>query len=169
MGIRLKEASNSYLDLRLRNIKQNGNSSFLNLTATSFVLLPSALVSQVWILITWNWPIIRAVKKFLSSSLIMNSRQLWNLHQRNKFLKFWVSEMPFPGVFKMYFQLRTPCSFIRIHARLRTMPLKCPRHSTTSHSSNISQIQTCLNMRSMSFKTGKWRLNKFYSMVHIFC
>ena len=42
----------------------------------------------------------------------MNSRQLWNSHQRHKFLRakairdileFRVSEMPFPGVFKRYF------------------------------------------------------------------
>ena len=42
----------------------------------------------------------------------MNSSWLWNSHQRHKFLrveasrdilKFRVSEMPFPGVFKRYF------------------------------------------------------------------
>ena len=42
----------------------------------------------------------------------MNSRQLWNSHQRYKFLRakairdileFGGSEMPFPGVFKRYF------------------------------------------------------------------
>ena len=42
----------------------------------------------------------------------MNSRQLWNSHQRHKFLraeasrdilKFRVSEMAFSGVFKSYF------------------------------------------------------------------
>ena len=41
----------------------------------------------------------------------MNSRQLWNSHQRHKFLRakasrdileFRVLEMPFPGVFKRY-------------------------------------------------------------------
>ena len=50
----------------------------------------------------------RAVKTFLSSRLIMNSRQLWNLHQRHKFLraeasrdilKFRVSDMAFPRAF----------------------------------------------------------------------
>ena len=54
----------------------------------------------------------RAVKKVLSSRLIMNSRRLWNSHQRHKFLraeasgnilKFRVSEMAFAGVFKRYF------------------------------------------------------------------
>ena len=49
----------------------------------------------------------RAVKKFLSSRLIMNTRQLWNLRQRHKFLrteasrdvlKIRASEMAFPGV-----------------------------------------------------------------------
>ena len=42
----------------------------------------------------------------------MNSRRLWNSHQKHKFLRakasrdileFRVSEMPFPGVFKRYF------------------------------------------------------------------
>ena len=51
---------------------------------------------------------IRAVKKFLSSRLIMNSKQLWNSHQRHKFLgaeasrdilKIRVSEMVFQEVF----------------------------------------------------------------------
>ena len=48
----------------------------------------------------------------------MNSSQLWNLHQRHKFLraevsrdilKIRVSEMVFPGVFR-----RMPCCFVRI-------------------------------------------------------
>ena len=54
----------------------------------------------------------RAVQKLLSSRLVMNSRWLWNQHQRHKFprvktsgdiLKFRVLEMPFPWVFKRYF------------------------------------------------------------------
>ena len=57
----------------------------------------------------------------------MNSRRLWNSHQRHKFLraeasgdilKFRVSEMAFPGV------------FIRILATLGTIPSKYRRHST---------------------------------------
>ena len=92
----------------------------------------------------------RTVKKVLSSRLIMNSRRLWYLHQqRHKFLraeasrdilKIRVSEMAFAGVFKRYFPPWTPCCFVRIHARLGTMPSKCPRRSTTSHGSNVSQI-----------------------------
>ena len=75
----------------------------------------------------------------------MNSRPLWNLHQRHEFLrteasrdilKFRVSEMAFPrGIFH-----QIPCCFVRIHARLGTMLSKCPRHSTTLHGSNVSQI-----------------------------
>ena len=77
----------------------------------------------------------------------MKSRR--NLHQKPKFLraeasrdalKLKVSEMAFPGVFNGYFPPRTPCCFVRIHTRLGTMPSKCPRHSTTSHGSNVSQI-----------------------------
>ena len=72
----------------------------------------------------------RAVKTFSTSRLVMNSRQLWNSHQLNKFLRakaskdilqFRVSEMAFLGVFKRYFLLRTPCCFVRVHARLGTM------------------------------------------------
>ena len=78
----------------------------------------------------------------------MNSRPLWNSHQRHKFLRaeasrdtlnFRVSEMVFAGVFKRYFPPWTPHCFIRIHARLGTKPWKCPRHSTTLHCSNVSK------------------------------
>ena len=93
----------------------------------------------------------RAVKKFLSSRLLLKSRWLWTSHQGDKFLraeasrdilKFRVSGMPFPEFFKRYFPPQTPCCFVRIHvhARLGTMSSKCPRCSTTSHSSNVSQI-----------------------------
>ena len=112
----------------------------------------------------------RAVKKFFSRRLIMNSRRLWNSHQRRTFLraeasrdivKFRISEIASPGVFNRYFPPRTPCCFVGIHARLEAMPSKCPRRSTTSHGSNVSQIWSCLNMRSMSFKTGKRMLHNF--------
>ena len=105
------------------------------------------LLSRYWIkhnyckLQTKLLLLVRAVKKFLSSRLIMNKRRLWNLYQRHKFLraeasrdilKFKVSEMASPGVFKMYFPPWMPSGFVRIH-----MPLKCPRHSTKSHGSNV--------------------------------
>ena len=68
-------------------------------------------------------------QKVLSSSLIMNtcSRRLQNSHQRHKFLragtsrdilKFRVSEIVFPGVFKRYFPPPRPCCFVGIHTRL---------------------------------------------------
>ena len=77
----------------------------------------------------------------------MNSRRLWNSHQRHKFLraeasgnilKIRVSEMAFAGVFKGHFSPRTTHCFIRIHTRLATMLLKCPRLSKTSQGLNIS-------------------------------
>ena len=90
----------------------------------------------------------RAVKNLLRSRLIMNNGRLWNSHQSQAqvlraeasrdILKFRVSEMMFPGVFKTCFPLQTPCCFLRIHARLGTMASKCPRRSTTSHDSNVS-------------------------------
>ena len=98
-------------------------------------------------------PTTRAVKKFLSSRLIMNSRWLWNSHQRHKFLrveasrdilKFRVSEM----VFKKYFPLRMPCCFVGIHTRLLQDWDQCggnvpgiPRHRTVSNVEvDISQV-----------------------------
>ena len=75
----------------------------------------------------------------------MNSRWLLELApeaqvletSKRDILKFRVSEMALPGVFKRYFPPRKPCCFVRIQARLGTMQLKCPRRSETL---NISQI-----------------------------
>ena len=53
----------------------------------------------------------------------MNTRWLWNSHQRHKFLrakasrdilKFIISEMAFPGVFKRYFPPQMLCCLVRI-------------------------------------------------------
>ena len=63
--------------------------------------------------------------------------------------------------FKNYFSLRTPYCLVIMHAGLGTMPLICPRCSTTSHGLNVLLIQTCLNMHSLSFKTGKRMLYNF--------
>ena len=61
----------------------------------------------------------------------MNSKQLWNSHQRHKLLwakasrdilKIRVLEMAFPRVFKRCFPPRIPCCFVRIHVSLETMP-----------------------------------------------
>ena len=92
----------------------------------------------------------------------------WNSHQRHNFLraeasrdilKFRVLEMAFPGVSKRYFPPLMPLLF---HQNiLGTMSSKCPSCSTTTHGSNVAQIQACLNMRSMSFKTGKRVLYNF--------
>ena len=58
---------------------------------------------------------------------MMNSKQLWNSHQRHKLLwakasrdilKIRVLEMGFQEVFPP----RTPCCFVRIHTSLETMP-----------------------------------------------
>ena len=63
----------------------------------------------------------------------MNTRRLWNSHQRHKFLraeafgdilKFRVSEMVVPGVFKRYFPPRMACCFVRMHARLGTIAIE---------------------------------------------
>ena len=112
---------------------------------------------------------VTSLKSILSlDRLIVNSR--WNSHQRHKFLKaeasrdiftFRVLEMACPGDFKRYFPPRTPRCFVRTHKWLGTMPSKYPRRSMTLHSSNVSQNWTCLNMCSMSFKTGKRMVYNF--------
>ena len=122
------------------------------------------LLSRYWIkhnyckLQTKLLLLVRAVKKFLSSRLIMNSRRLWNLYQRHKFLraeasrdilKFKVSKMAFPGVFKMYFPPWMPSGFLRIHACHWNVP-GIPRNRTVP--------TFCLSMGSMSFKTGRQML-----------
>ena len=109
----------------------------------------------------------------------MNSRRLWNSHQRHKFLragaswnilKIRVSEMAFPGIFKRYFLPWTPCCFVRLHTRRKT------GNNAVEMSQGFRDIvrferftDLNLNMRSKSFKTGKRMLyNTFYSVVLIF-
>ena len=83
------------------------------------------------------------MKKFLRSRLIMNSRQLWNSHQRHKFLsaeasrdilEFRVSEMPFPGVFKRYF------------STVDTMLLHQNTHKTANNVAAMFECFTDLNL-----------------------
>ena len=119
----------------------------------------------------------RAVKKFSSSRLIMNSRQLWNSHQRHKFLRaepsrnilrFRVSEMAFPGVFKRYLPLRMLCFFVRILVTLGTMPSKCRRHSDIAW----FECFTDLNLFKYAFNViQNWNTDalQFYSMALICC
>ena len=124
-------------------------------SANSLVLGPKQaqqITRKVFSQWLFNRPIrahTRVVKKFLSTRLVMAGRQLWNSHQRHKLLRdqasrnilqFRISKMAFSGVFKRYFPLRMPCFFVKIHATLGTMPLKCPTQSTTSHSSNVPHI-----------------------------
>ena len=95
--------------------------------------------------------ITRAVKKFLSGSLIMNSRQLWNLHQRHKFLRteasrdileFRVSETPFPGVFKRYFSTTDAMLLCQKTCKFGNNAVEMSQvfHYMTQYSSNVSQI-----------------------------
>ena len=154
---------NDYIPLKHRQV------TFVLLSilmAFAYGIFPLSCETQIFLIscrlvvtLPLSWPsfwdnrpplmIHRAVKKFLSSRLMMSSRRLWNSYQRHKFLraeearnilKIQVSEMAFPRFFKRYFPLQTPCCFVRIHIRLGKMPSKCPRLSKTSNSSNISQI-----------------------------
>ena len=100
----------------------------------------------------------RAVKKFLSSRLIMNSRWLWNLHQRHKCLRpepsiigtFWKLES-----WKWRFQrLSQGICLVRINTRLGTMPSKCPKR--------IAQFERFTDLNLLEYlKTGKRILNNF--------
>ena len=121
------------------------------------------------------FPINQGCQKVLRSRLIMSTRRLWNSHQRHKFLraeasrdilKFRVSKMVFPGIFRRYFPLRTPCCFVRIHARLGKMPSKCPRRSTISHGSNVSCLKLYVFNVIQNWETDALQ---FYLMVLIFC
>ena len=108
----------------------------------------------------------------------MNSRRLWNSHQRHTFgggaswdiLKIRVSEMTFPGLFKWYFLPWTPCCFVRLHTRLKTgnnaVEMSQAFHGIVRFG-RFTDLN--LNMRSKSFKTGKRMLyNTFHSVVLIF-
>ena len=104
----------------------------------------------------------------------MNSRQLWNLHQRHKFLraeasrdilKFWSLRNGISRGFKRYFPLRTPCCFIRIHVhvRLGKIPL--------IH--NIAWFEPFTNLSLFKYAFNviqNWEADvlQFYSMVLIF-
>ena len=103
----------------------------------------------------------------------MNSRQLWNSHQRNKFLRaeaskdilqFRVSEMAFLGVFKRYFPLRTPSCFVRVHARLGTM-LSFYDIARFEHFTDLNLFKYAFNVIQI------WEMDalQFYLMVLIFC
>ena len=104
----------------------------------------------------------RAVKKFFNSRLIMNSRWLWNLHQRHKFLrakasrdilKFRVSKMAFLGVFKMFFH-RGHHIVSSEYTRDRE---QCHQMSPAFH--DIARVKRFTDLN----------LFKFYSKVLIFC
>ena len=79
----------------------------------------------------------------------MNSRQLWNLYQRNKFLrseasrdilKLRVLEMAFPGVLFFHHGRRDVVLSEYTQDWEHAMLSKYLRHSTTSHGPNVLHI-----------------------------
>ena len=85
-------------------------------------------------------------------------------------LKFRVSEMTFPGVFKRYFQLRMLCCSLRILA----MFTGNNAIETSQAFHNIVQFKhfTDLNLFKYVFSViQNWNTDalQFYSMVHMFC
>ena len=120
----------------------------------------------------------RAVKKFLSSRLIMNTRQLWNAHQRHKFLraevsgdilKFRISEMTFAGVFKRCFPPRTPMLFRQNSRRTRNYAVEM---SQAFHDIARFERFTDLNLFKNALSViQNWETNslQFNSTVLNFC
>ena len=79
--------------------------------------------------------------------------------------------MPFPGVFKRYFPLQTPCCFIRIHTRIQDWERRRQKVSQAVH--NIARLEhfTDLDLFKYMFNViQKWAMDalQFYSMVLIF-
>ena len=108
--------------------------------------------------------VIRAVKRFLSMRLIMNSRRLWNLHQRYKprhLGTFWnlkSCKCHFQGFSKGIFH----------HSAMLFCQNTC---KTGDNATEMSQVfyditrferLTCLNMHSTSFTIGKWILYNYF-------
>ena len=64
-----------------------------------------------------------------------------------------------PGVFKRHFLPQMPCCLIRIHARLGTaVEMSQPFHDIA----RFERFIPCLNMHSITFKTGK---RMFYNFI----
>ena len=79
--------------------------------------------------------------------------------------------MPFPGVFKRYFPLQTPCCFIRTHTRIQDWERRRQKMSQAFH--NIARLEhfTDLDLFKYMFNViQKWAMDafQFYSMVLIF-
>ena len=99
----------------------------------------------------------RAVKKFLSSRLIMNSRRLWNSHhQRHKFLrakasrdilKIRVLDMALPGVFKRYFLPWMPEYTQDCEQCHQNVP-GIPRHCTVRTFHRSKAVRICIQCHS---------------------
>ena len=120
----------------------------------------------------------RAVKKFVYCRLIMNSRRLWNSHQRHKFLmakssrdilKFRVSEMAFSRGFQEEFSTTDTMLFCQNIRRTRTNTVEM---SQGFHDIAWFEHFTDLNLFKYAFSVMQnWEMDalQFYSMVPIFC
>ena len=109
----------------------------------------------------------------------MNSRRLWNSHQRHlllrakasrDILKFIVSETAFPGVFKRYFPPRMPCCFVRILTGNNAITMSQGFHDITQFECftdvNLFKYTVCVQCLS---KLGNGCFTIFYSMVLTLC
>ena len=121
-------------------------------------------------------------KTFFSSRLIMNSRQLWNWHQRHKFLrakvssdilKFRVLEIAFSGVFKSGFQeVFSTADTILFCWNTRTAGNNAIKLSQVFHDTAWFKHFTDLNLFKYAFNViQNWEMDalEFYLMVLIFC
>ena len=98
------------------------------------------------------------MKKFLRSRLIMNSRQLWNSHQRHKFLRAETSR----NILSL--GNRVSRGVQQVFSIPDAIFFRCNTRKTGNNAVKMSQVFhdmaqfkcfTDLNLCSMSFKTGK--------------
>ena len=108
---------------------------------------------------------------FLSGRLMMIGRQLWNSHQRHKFLRaeairdsleFRVSEMPFPGVLKRYFSTADALLLCQNTCKTGNNAVKM---SQAFHDVAQFECFTDLNLFKYAFNV----IHHHYSLVLIFC
>ena len=122
---------------------------------------------------------LQGCQKFLSRRLVMNSRRLWNSHERSKFLrakasmdilKFGVSEMTFTGGFHEVFSSADAMLFRQNTRKTRNNAVEMQAFN------DIARLECFTDL---NLFTGKYVFNviqnwetaalQFYLMVLIFC
>ena len=113
----------------------------------------------------------------------MNSRRLWNSHQRHKLLRaeasrdiltFRFSEMPFPGVSKRYFY--RGCQVVSSEYTENTVTRKTGNNAFEMSQSfhDIARFERFADLNLFKYAANviqNWQTDalQFYSMVLVFC